>query len=196
MRLLQRSIRIALGTVTLLSTACTAVYTIDDVVTESAAITDDRLIGEWHEIEGKDVAYIARGEGKNYAVRYLDSEDTARFTVRLGRLGSVMVVDAYPDAGEWAARKELGIPQHIVLTVEFNGDSLGLRAMKGDSIAKAIDAGVLRVPYSKVTGGDLLLHGDQSNMRMAVAQIVRTPRLLEDIAWFRLSRREGRQPSP
>jgi hypothetical protein len=184
MRTIARVTRTLFAASTLFATACTSVYTIDDVITESAAITDDRLLGEWREVDGSDRARVSRGTGRDYQVAYMDSEDSVQFRVRLGRLGSTVALDAYPDLAQWNARKESGVPRHLVYTIEFRGDSLGLRGIKGDSVKKVLGTGRLRVPYSQVNG-ELLLHGDPAGVRAALAEIVEQGRLMEDIVWYR-----------
>lgn len=65
-----------------LLTACNDVVTIDEVITESAAVVDDRLIGDWLESDGTDRARIVRGQNKDYAVTYMDKEDTVKIRAR------------------------------------------------------------------------------------------------------------------
>ena len=182
---LERASRMLLAISTLCLGACTSVLTIDDVIPEEVAMSDDRLIGRWREEGGVDRAVVSRGEGRTYVIDYSDKEDTARLNGRIGRLGPVMVLDAYPDAKEWAARKESGLPTHLVFAIEFRGDSLGLRGIRGDSVRMMIDAGRLQVPYSVVPIRDVVLHGDRARMRAAMAEVFGIPRFLEDVVWYR-----------
>jgi hypothetical protein len=171
----------------LLSAGCSSVFTIDDVVTESATIRDDRLLGEWKETDGVDRARVVRGQRNDYSVSYIDKEDSVQFRVRLGWLGSTLVLDAFPDTALWNARKEPGVPEHIVLAVEFRGDSMGLRGMNGDSVKALLANGRLRIPYTS-NFGDVVLHGDPVAMRAAMADLFQRRLLMEQVVWYRRNR--------
>jgi len=169
----------------LAATACTSVFTIDEMVSESAAITDDRLIGEWKGTEAVDRASIMRGPGKDYSVRYWDSDDTGSMRMRLGRLGPHLVIDVAPDPVEWKERDQGGIPTHMIFAVELRGDSLGLRNLNGDSVKKLLTTKALRVPYSTFNGGDIVLHGDPSGVKTALIQLFQNSKVQDDVAWYR-----------
>jgi hypothetical protein len=193
---MQTSARALLAAMCLVAAACTSVFTVDDVITESTAIADDRLLGDWVMIDGKDRVHVARAKGNDYAVSYVDNEDSALFRVRLGRLGATLALDAYPDPTFWKARDESGIPTHLVFALEFSGDSIGIRGLKGDSVSKLLGRGELRVPYSRVFesnfgGGDLLLHGNPVDVRAALGKVFQLPHALEQAVWYRRARREG-----
>ena len=185
MRAHRQLIGALLAAAPLVAAGCTSVYTIDDVVTESAAVRDDRLLGEWRKVDGEDRARVRRGPGNDYLVVYDDGKDTAAFRVRVGRLGETSVLDAYPDVPDWVPGNSGGVPSHVPFVIEFSGDSVSLRGIRSDSVRKLFRRGDLRVPHSEVGGGDLLLHGDPAGMRSALATIVRQPRMLESAVWYR-----------
>jgi hypothetical protein len=182
-----RSARILLMASGIVAVGCTSVFTIDDVVTETAAIRDDRLLGEWKETGGSDRARVVRGQRNDYSVSFIDKEDSVQFRARLGRLGSTLVLDAFPDSALWNARKESGVPTHTVLAVEFRGDSIGLRGLKGDSVKTLLASGRLRVPYTQ-NFGDVVLHGDPVAVRAAMADIFQRRLFVEEVVWYRRSR--------
>src|SRR5689334_22571583 len=119
---------------TLLATACSNVMTVDDVVTESAAISDYRLIADWYQVDGVERAHISRGASNDYAVSYVDKENSAQLRGRLGRMGKMIVMDLFPDMKQWSARGETGIPFHVTVAIEDFGDSVAAYGLDGDSV--------------------------------------------------------------
>ena len=172
----------------LTATACSTVFTVDEIVTESASMVDDRFIGEWAEIGGDDRASVVRGSGRDYAVTYLDGFDTSMFRVRIGRLGPSVVLDVFPDSVQWKETKQAGFPMHMAFAVIFDGDSMGVSGLTGDSVKKQLTSGRLRIPYTLVNGGDVLLHGDASVVRSTLASLFQQRAVVDEVAWFRRDR--------
>jgi hypothetical protein len=169
--------------VTLLA-ACNDVVTIDDVITESAATRDDRILGDWVEIGGTDRARVTRGAANDYLVLYAGSEDTMAFRGRLGRLGSMQVIDVFPDEKMWSERDEAGIPAHRVYAIEITADSIAIRGLRSDSVLPRLPNSQ---PYSKANG-DLVLHGDASGVRAVMARLFQQPAVMEKQSWYRRQR--------
>src|ERR1043165_2334577 len=158
------------GLVALGATACMSVVTIDDVVPESAAITDDRFVGEWVQTDGDSRARVVGAVDKHYAVTYIDKSDTVQFDMRLGRVGSTTVLDVFPDMAQWKAHDQQGIPTHLVFGLAIYADSLVLRDLDADSVKTLLAARKGRVPYS-IIGDNLVLHGDPAGVRSALAEL-------------------------
>ena len=181
-RRLINAARVALA---LLVTAC-GVATIDDVVTDSAAITDDRLVGEWYEVGGKDRLLIKRGSAREYAVT-LFSDDTGHLRARLGRLGPTPVVDVYEETGDSQSHVAFGIPVHLPFGIDVHADSFALNALLSDSVQAIVARGQTRVPISKLKDF-LILHGDPEGMRNALGQLFQQQRAMDEKTWYRRAR--------
>lgn len=170
-----------------LLTACNDVVTIDDVITESTATRDDRILGDWVEVGGTDRARVARGAANDYQVVYSGSEDTMTFRVRLGRLGPMQVIDVYPDEKTWSERDEAGIPGHRVYAIEITADSVAIRGLRSDSVLPRLPKGQ---HFSKANG-DLILHGDPSGVRAVMTRLFQQPAVLEKQSWYRKKTSSG-----
>jgi len=162
---------------------CNEVATVDDVITESNAVVDDRFLGDWVNKDG-DRAHVKRGQGKDYVVAYVDKDDSVQMRARLGRLEVTLVVDVYPEMASYGPRNKDGIPMHSVYAIDLYGDSVAIRGLDGDSVLKRLASGKIRTPYSKIEEM-VLLHGDPAGVRSAVSQLVRQSALLHERSVYR-----------
>ena len=176
--------RALIAAVILLGAGCTSVFTVDDVVSESAAIRNDQVIGDWREADGDEQAHVAHGMNNDYIVSYLDGSDSVQLRARLGRLGQTMVVDFFPDLALWRQRNENGFPTHSVFSIEIRGDSIGLRGLNADSVQALLPTASFRVPFT-IADGDLLLHGDPAGVRAALRGLFQQRRVLEKAVWYK-----------
>jgi hypothetical protein len=64
------------------------VLSIDPVIPESGALLDERLIGNWEQASGGDLAVVSRGTGGTYLIEYTSDGRVSWFEARLGRLES------------------------------------------------------------------------------------------------------------
>jgi hypothetical protein len=165
--------------------ACNDVVTVDAVITESGAIADDRILGDWRAVGGDEYAHVVRGQGKDYRVTYRNKEDTVEAWVRLGKIGAVLAIDVYPGRDSWKAMD--GLPTHSVYAIDLYGDSIAVRGFNIDSVLTRLATGQIRVPYSTVED-NVVLHGEPTGMRAAMAQLIGQSALLNDRAVYRRER--------
>jgi hypothetical protein len=180
----------------LLVAACSNVFTVDAVVTEQSAITDDRLVATWREIDGENVLRITRGPGSHYTVFSNDGSDSSQLRARFGRVGSSLIADVYPDTTQKYMRSDFGVPVHAIFMIESKGDSLGIHNFDADSVLKVLAAEKVRVNYTRIQG-DVLLHGDPAGVRNAINGLIAQRFPIAPATWYRRVRaQEGRSLLP
>ena len=163
------------------------VVSTEAVVAEGDATFDERLLGAWAEVGGKDTAVLSRGAGSEYSIAYTTEDGTGRFGARLGRLGDRVVLDA------WPAPKERELPgsyaatlvaAHVVVAVDVAGDSLRVALLEADSLRKALEAGRIRLPWT-IERNRLVLRGTTAELRAVLGPWVARPEVFDKAGTFR-----------
>lgn len=178
--------------VALAATGC--VVSTETVIPEADAAFDERLVGAWAEVKGSDTAVVARDTSNGYTISYTMEDGTGRFAARLGRLGSRLVLDAWPAPkdrelpGPYAATL---VAAHVTVMVDVGGDSLRIALLGADSLRKALETGRVRLPWT-VERGRLVLRGTTAELRSALGPWVSRPEVLDNASTFR---RIGRAPA-
>ena len=163
------------------------VVSTEAVVAEADATFDERLLGAWAEVRGKDTAVVSRGPGTSYSISYTTDDGTGRFAARLGRLGDRVVLDAWPTPKD----RELPGPYvttlvaaHVVVVMDVGADSLRIALPKADSLRKALEAGRVRLPWT-VERNRLVLRGTTAELRAVLAPWIARPGVLDTGSIYR-----------
>jgi hypothetical protein len=123
---------------------------VNPVITESNAIVDDRLIGNWKEISGSDQASIKRGPANSYEIEYTSDGKTGRFRGRMGSLGGRLILDVWPEPriGDLSdPYSDLLITGHLQLFLEITDNEIAVATLDPDSLLSALQSGQVRLPY-------------------------------------------------
>lgn len=182
----------------LLLTGC--VITVYPVITESDAIFDARLPGNWKEIDGSDQLTISRSTGNSYEIEYTSEGETGRFGARLGYLGEHMVLDVWPKP-----RKDevpdpyttLLLAGHLQVFLEVSDNEISAALIEPDALLSALQSGKVRLPYrhsTEVTANTddegLILSGTTEELRKRLGAYCANPEVfLKD--WLNIQRMEG-----
>ncbi len=176
------------------------VLSIEPVVPESAATVDARLLGNWNEVEGSGQVAISVAGTNGYALAYTDSDgQVGRFEARLGRLGRYLVLDVRPaarDSGRRAPEAGALIRGHVLLTVEFAGDSARIALLQPDSLHAAVVGGALRL--SQIANDDqLILTGTTDELWRGLGPYLARPGALDPQGvWRRIAGPGAMAPPP
>jgi hypothetical protein len=105
---------------------------------DEATRYDASLVGSWHDTAGKESAVITADPPNGYKIVYTEDDGKAgRFVGRLGVVGSVRVLDLYPDdppeelSGTY---RSLLLPLHTPVVIDSVGPVLRFRILDPDSI--------------------------------------------------------------
>jgi hypothetical protein len=167
------------------------VLSVDEVIPESGATFDPRLLGAWQEVDGSDRAVVSRIGEKGYAIEYSFDGRVGNYQARLGRLGERLVLDVWPAPGEAelpSAYAGMLVGGHLLLAVDVEPDQVQLAALEPDAFAAALRAGIVRLPNTRI-GDRLILHGMTEELRAALGPYMnRAGTMHEPDTWRRVTR--------
>jgi hypothetical protein len=166
------------------------VVSTDAVVPAASATFDQRLIGTWNEVNGSGRAVVTRADSVTYAIDYTNDNKTGRFAARLGMLGKRQVLDIWP-----TPRSEeipdpyagLMIGAHTLMAVDVNGDDVRLAPLNADSMSKALQDGVVKLPFEQ-SKDQLVLRASTRELRAALMPHLARASALDDPATYRRAR--------
>ena len=171
-------------------TACAV--SVDAVVSDANATFDQRLIGNWIDVSDTGArAAVTRESPTSYRIMFTDDGKTGKFEARLGRLGTRMVLDVWPEpADSEIAEPYRGalIPGHLLFVVEIGADQITAATLDTDSLRAAIKAGRLKLD-TLLANRQLILTGPTNALRAALPAHLARPGAVEKPATFRRVRR-------
>ncbi|MEJ2218665.1 MAG: DUF4185 domain-containing protein [Gemmatimonadota bacterium] len=163
------------------------VVSIDPVIRDSAATFDARLLGDWEEVGGSDRATVARDSGDTYLIEYESEARTGRFRARLGRLGSLSVLDAWPDPASSTPLEPYAgaiVAGHVLLVLDILPEEIRVRMLNADTLAARLDAGRLLLD-SRSNEKQLVLLDSTDGLRSVLTSYLASPGALSDAGVFR-----------
>lgn len=165
------------------------VMSTDAVIADSVATLDDRLLGTWKEQDGEDSAVVTRDSGNAYVIAYSSALGTGTFAGRLGRLGERLVMDFSPSPRKNELPQAYAnylLPVHVLLTVDFDRDSLRIATLDCDSLRAALQAGRVRLGYGEVRNR-VMLHATGDEFRSEIGSYLDRPgSLTQQATWRRV----------
>jgi hypothetical protein len=163
---------------------CGCVLSTSSLFEEKEAIFDERLVGSWREVAGNDRAVVQR-DGIGYSITYSDSEDTARFQGRLGKVGNALFLDVWPapaDTEMKSGYRDLMLPAHMLLKVDLRENEVGLAVLDKDVFATRLKS--LALPY-RLEQYRLILFASTPQMRSAITKVADRPGSFEKTTEWR-----------
>ena len=145
------------------------VRSLHPLFTEKDLIFEPTLVGTWVDGDGKDTWTFQKSKDKSYTLIHFQHEhgkfmegketgDTARFEVKLGRLGNFFFLDIYPE--EPTIKNDLYkihlIPAHTFSRMWLEGDELRLSMLDNDWLKKMIAEGKVQITHEKIDGDVIL----------------------------------------
>ena len=170
---------------------------INPVITESDAIFDARLLGNWKDISSSDQASISRGTANSYEIEYTSDGKTGRFEARLGHLGEHLILDVWPklhigDLSDPYA--DMLIAGHLQLFLEVSDNEIAVATINPDSLLSALQSGKVKLPYEHST--EFILTGTTEELRENLGPYFANPTVLAKREEWRHARRSTAKPNP
>jgi hypothetical protein len=153
------------------------VLSIDPVIPESGALLDERLIGNWEQASGGDLAVVSRGTGGTYLIEYTSDGRVSWFEARLGRLGKRLVLDVWPappDSLQHQHDASLMVPGHVLFSLDIGSDLVQIAPLEGDSLLEALRSGRVRLVHRE-SRDRLILQGTTAQLRAALTPYLERP---------------------
>jgi len=165
---------IPLLAVCLVPMAC--VLTTEAVITDSHAMFDPRLLGQWEVPADSERVEVSRGEGNSYRITFTEAKgETAQYSARLGRIGDRLMLEVQPaDPTAQLPAGELFVPQHLLLGIEIGETEVRIALLEVDSIRAAVKSGRLRGAH-EVSGNRLVLSGTTNELRTQLSAVLARP---------------------
>jgi hypothetical protein len=138
---------------------------INPVITESDAIFDARLLGNWKDISSSDQASISPGTANSYEIEYTSDGKTGRFEARLGHLGEHLILDVWPKlhSGDLSdPYVDMLIAGHLQLFLEVSDNEIEVATIDPDSLLSALQSGKVKLPYKHST--DVIENTDKEEL--------------------------------
>lgn len=149
---------------------------------EDDLIFKDELLGTWKEKDGKSTWIFEKSNGMNYTLIHYAaeyntpndkvSEDTARFTAQLGKLGKYIFLDIFPGKPDTKVKNDFYnfhlLPVHTISRVWFTNDTLKLSMLDNDWLAKMIDKNAYRIKHARLNDQLILTASTQELQRLVV----------------------------
>lgn len=128
--------------------------------TEEDLVFEPGLAGTWIDPENDTAWTFAPGDGKTYAVTYVEGGKPGRFEGHLVRIGGKLLLDLHPEDPDIDAndfyRLHL-VPAHTFLRVDLGPDTLALRPLHPEWIAALLEKDPKAVAHEKIRGGDIVI---------------------------------------
>ncbi|MBE3143351.1 MAG: DUF4185 domain-containing protein [Planctomycetes bacterium] len=169
---------------------------INPVITESDAIFDARLLGNWKDISSSDQASISRGTANSYEIEYTSDGKTGRFEARLGHLGEHLILDVWPklhigDLSDPYA--DMLIAGHLQLFLEVSDNEIAVATIDPDSLLSSLQSGKVKLPYEHST--EFILSGTTEELRENLGPYFANPTVLPKREEWRHARRSTAKPN-
>jgi hypothetical protein len=173
--------RAAILLIAVLNAGCSSVYSFFPAVSESAAVTDDRMLGDWISADtvGSPLRVsVTRKGDRTYQFRFMDDDDTSTAIGRVMPIGRYWLLDLAPtEEGRKAIRANEGLPTHTQVILETSDRSIRAAALDADSI-RAIARGRradLGVALAFPPGGDVLLTDSTDALAKGITRLMAIP---------------------
>lgn len=166
------------------------VLTIGDIIPAADARFDERLLGDWQEVDGADRVTLTR-DAQGYRIEYFEGDgNVSEFYARLGRIGDRSILDVTPAADASDQTPALFLPAHLLIALDISRDSVGIAALESDTLRRRLTSGGLKLPHV-LRDGNVILTDDSSRLRAALTRYMLQPGVwTEPTAW----RRTGSDP--
>lgn len=168
------------------------VVSVNPLVSESDAMLDSRLLGNWEQESGSNRAVVSSGENNTYVIEYTSDRKTGRFEARLGKLGENLVLDVWPAPTESDQKwPDVGllITGHLLLAVELDSDEVRSAQLDPDSMLAALRGNDVHLAHTE-SENQLVLHGPTEELRPALAaQMSLSDSMSDPVIWRRAKQR-------
>ena len=162
------------------------VLSIDEIVPESDALFDQRLLGTWKESGGRDRAVVSRGEGNAYRIEYTTEGKAGRFDARLGRLGERLVLDLWPAPQDGELPRPYGytlVAGHSLAVLDVSDGEIRVSWLDPDVLQSALRDGSVRLAYGRLDDRVILRAGTPELRSQLGAYLGRPGALSEPDVW-------------
>lgn len=172
---------------------------INPVISESDAIFDSRLLGNWKDISSSDQASISRSTANRYEIEYISDGKTGRFEARLGYLGGHLILDVWPKprTGDLPdPYASMLIRGHLQLFLEISDSEIAVAAIDYDYLLSSLQSAEVRLPYKYSTevidnkdNEEFILTGTTEELRENLGPYFANPKVLTKPEKWRHARR-------
>ena len=158
-----------------LTTGCSSVLSLSPVVSASAAVADDRLLGDWIADDSSPQRMrvtVTRREDRSYQMKVIDGKDSSIAIARLMPLGQRLLMDLSPaEESVKTIERANGIPLHWQVILELSDSLIRATALNADTLRRRHVSGTgpaLAVAYPP--GGDVLLTDSTARLAAGLAR--------------------------
>jgi hypothetical protein len=167
------------------------VGSVNPVVPDADAISDNRIIGTWQDERRKETATISVQADKKYRVVYTDEDGkVGRFIGMLGNVGAFQVLDLQPEEPVPAAsdaQRSLLLRAHGVVVIASTGNVLKSRLLLKDSLVAHLNRPPTHTAHLTIANS-VLLTASSTEVRRWLADILSRPGVLDEAGvWRRVS---------
>ena len=169
---------------TLIAISACGVASVSPFVTSADAVSEPRLIGSWQDQKGRESAVItAASEKGSYSIVYTDEDaKVGRFDARLGRIGTMMILDVQPVDPLPSANdvyRSLLLRTHGVVIIDSITNVLAFRLVSGDSLKPYLRAHPELLDHTLVDNSVLFTASSEDSRRF-LTEFLRRPGALEE----------------
>jgi hypothetical protein len=140
--------------------------------TDNDAVFEKSLVGVWSDVSGKTTLTVRQFGANAYRVTYLQHEispaggktregEPGEFEAHLGKIGSTLFLDLYPDKDSWNRLKNEALavhlaPTHSISKISLEGDKLVIAGLEHDWLKDLVSKNIQAIAHEKVEGSIVL----------------------------------------
>lgn len=175
----------------LMLAGCIPTLTLQPVWDKEHLVSEPALEGRWISAEGDSTLRVATHNKDQYLLDFASEDGVTHYEGRLIRLDGHLIldlslekdaVDKIVDGQAFAPV----LPVHFFARLRIEGDKLHIGLLPDDEMEKQIEAGAVKVQWSK-TPDSLILTGNTADLQEAVRRLAGDSEIWEESTFYRAS---------
>ena len=176
----------------LIMAGCIPTLTLQPVWDKQHVVSEPAFEGRWISEEGDSILRVSsQAKDGEYLLDFASEDGVTHYEGHLIRLAGHLILDLSleKDAGDKLVSGQAFVPvlpAHFFARIRIEGDKLYLGLLADEEMEKQIDAGVVKVQWSKISDG-ILLTGSTAELQEAVAKLSGDDKIWDESTFYRAS---------
>lgn len=174
----------------LIMAGCVPTLTLQPLWDKQHAVSEPALEGRWISAEGDSILKVT-SQNNEYRLDFASEDGTSHYEGHLIRLGGQLILDLSLDshASEKLIANQAFVPilaMHFFARIRIEGDKMHLGLLSDEDMEKQIDAGKVKVQWTK-TQDAVLLTGSTAELQEAVGKLAGDSEIWDESTFHRAS---------
>jgi hypothetical protein len=175
----------------LIMAGCIPTLTVQPLWSKQQVVSEPALEGRWISPEGDTILRFTSQPKDEYRLNFGSEDGVTDYEAHLIRLDGHLILDLSleQDALDRLVKGQAFapiLPMHFFAKIRIEGNRLYLGLLHEEEMEKEIDAGVVKVPYSKTPDG-VILTGSTAELQEAVGKLAGIAEVWDESVMYRAS---------